>query len=304
MEKKPLTTQNVLSEMDLFAEIPTDEMPDSATLENRIENIPQLPDLNASVYYKLGMTLATLLQEVDYALSKDYSSAAELRRFHPSEFDKDVGHIAKRLMNLNIRLHQTNIEGIVDEVAEVRANLIQRYEYTDEYLDQVDGVKLISCISDWMGDVQDELRNREIIEISYDGILDLEHIVENPSEFFEEEVWGWLNSRTKNDFRESCMCIIHGISTASVMLSLRAVEDCLRVWYEHTTGREIEARTWGQVIGELEDKYDKEERPAVLSNLDYLKEKRDSVMHPVNSPDNRSAERMLIRIEAQYLTKH
>jgi hypothetical protein len=53
-----------------------------------------------------------------------------------------------------------------------------------------------------------------------------------------------------------------------------------------------------QVISELEDHYqDSSDRPVLLSNLDYLKAKRNSVSHPEDDPNKREAERMLYRIE-------
>lgn len=82
------------------------------------------------------------------------------------------------------------------------------------------------------------------------------------------------------------------------MLSLRVVEYNLREWYEKDTGREIQKRNWGEVIGELEDIYESSSnRPSVLSNLDYLRDKRNEVSHPEHRPTEREAERMLYRIE-------
>jgi len=154
-----------------------------------------------------------------------------------------------------------------------------------------------STIPDWLYITSKEFEEKKSITMMTDSRLELSSLIEEPSEFYRKDVWNWMDKQPKEDFQESFRCLGFGSYTASVMLSLRAIEHCLGRWYEDDTGREIESRTWGQVIGELEDQYEKSERPAMLSGLDYLKEKRNAVSHPEDSPTKREAEQMLFRAE-------
>lgn len=79
------------------------------------------------------------------------------------------------------------------------------------------------------------------------------------------------------------------------MMALRCVEYCLRDWYLHETGTEIE-QSWGRVLAALEGEFENKDRPAVLSNLDYLRERRNEVNHPVRNPDYKEAEDTLVAV--------
>jgi hypothetical protein len=152
--------------------------------------------------------------------------------------------------------------------------------------------------TDWLYIISEKLMSIPTFPVVDDLRVDLISIIENPDQFYRGDVWEWMDEQPRDDFVEACTCLATDNPTASMMLSLRAVEYCLREWYEYDTGRNIENRTWGQVITELEDYYEGlDHRPSVLSNLDYLKTKRNEVSHPDNSPDTKEAERMLYRIE-------
>lgn len=160
-----------------------------------------------------------------------------------------------------------------------------------------DADRLYDSVTDWMYILIEEFEDLVGLTATLDSRLDIVGLLRNPEDFFRQEVWEWMDEQPREDFAEACRCIAFDAPTASVMLSLRAVEHSLRVWYEYDTGRRIEDRTFGQVLSEIQDVYEKDERPSVLSNLDYLKDRRNSVSHPEESASRREAERMLYRIE-------
>lgn len=167
----------------------------------------------------------------------------------------------------------------------------------ENIIEPQDADKLYDSVTDWMYVLIDEFENLIGLTATRDSRLDIVGLINTPETFFRSEVWDWMDEQPRNDFKESCRCIAFNAPTASVMLSLRAVEDSLQVWYEYDTDREIEDRTFGQVLSELEDNYNRSERPRVLSNLDYLKDRRNAVSHPEESASRREAERMIYRIE-------
>ena len=62
------------------------------------------------------------------------------------------------------------------------------------------------------------------------------------------------------------------------------------------TGNDIEDRTFGQVLTELGDSYSEGSRPSLLSHLDYLRDRRNQVAHPDESPDTQEAISTLIMV--------
>jgi hypothetical protein len=98
------------------------------------------------------------------------------------------------------------------------------------------------------------------------------------------------------------------------MLSLRAVEHCLRKWYEQQN--ETLDAAWGRVLDQLMEEYTEDDKkndtvltqlsdlPPVLSTLYYLKEKRNEVNHPEKSPSPREARRTLIIVASTITEIH
>jgi len=89
-----------------------------------------------------------------------------------------------------------------------------------------------------------------------------------------------------------------------MFLSLRGVEFCLREWYHEETDDEIENTAWGGVLREIESKFDERDQPAVLSNLDYLREKRNGIVHPDDSPAWHETEDTLFTVRRTIIEIH
>lgn len=161
----------------------------------------------------------------------------------------------------------------------------------------------------WVNLLSQELKNQKSIPISDAGVLNIESLVESPKSLFGEKVWQWLDQKPQADIEESCRALAVECPTASVMLSLRAVEHCLRRWYEQEN-QPLDRGGWGQVLDQLMEEHASEEKrndtvltqlsdlPPVLSNLYYLKEKRNEVNHPERSPTIQEARRTLIIVSS------
>lgn len=157
----------------------------------------------------------------------------------------------------------------------------------------------------WINLLQQDLENEQRIPAADTGVMNVEKLLNSPESLFSQPVWNWMDSRPKSDIKEACRSIVVNSPTASIMLSLRAVEHCLRVWHEEKTGESLEAG-WGRVLAGLIDEFISEnsgnktfrqqlgELPPVLSNLHYLKEKRNEVNHPQKSPTAPEARRTLM----------
>lgn len=142
--------------------------------------------------------------------------------------------------------------------------------------------------------------NRTIVHTRDSGFFDIDRAMEKPEEFFDPEVWDWLKEESKEDLREAIRTLAVDCPTASVMVSLRAVERQLREWHNERSTEDIDLGPWGHVLGELADLYDDHdmERPEVLTDLSYLKDRRNEVNHMETSPSSREAEINLRRVQA------
>lgn len=182
----------------------------------------------------------------------------------------------------------------VAEQIEDEASKLSEHHEPEEVVAESDLLSLNEKVELYQNLLSSKLDSEKRLPISSRGLFDVEKAMERPQDLFEKEVWDWIPKLPKNDIEEACRCLAIESATASTILSLRAVEDCLRRWYEQEEGGEISKTAWGGVLQELEDIYDeRDERPAVLTNLDYLRMKRNEVNHPDKSPSWSEAEATL-----------
>ena len=205
-------------------------------------------------------------------------------------------------------LHSTTIDSaITSEVLELGRRLHQQYDPEDE-LTEKDAEELQQKAIAWKGILRQELEQEQRIPAGDTGLFDVQHLINSPRKLFSDIVWEWLDDRARSDIQEACKTLAINCSTSSVILSLRALEHCLRVWYVEEMGEELEAG-WGQALGQLFTEFLENESsndlmeqlgalPSVLSNLYYLKEKRNEVNHPEKSPSSQEARRTLMIVAA------
>ena len=181
---------------------------------------------------------------------------------------------------------------VLEEIIELRNDISKKDD--SDIVTEKERREIANKADQWAGILTRELENEKRLPVSSKGFFDVEKAVDRPEKLFRPEVWKWLSDLPREDIAEACRCLAVDSSTASTMLSLRAVEECLRVWYQNEEGEEIESTAWGGVLSELEDIYEsKDETPAVLTNLDYLRMKRNEVNHPDVSPRWTEAEATL-----------
>ena len=165
--------------------------------------------------------------------------------------------------------------------------------------------ELRSAVESWTQILRMELSDQIRIPVSSEGLIDIEKSLNDPSMLFRNDsVWTSLPHQTQLDLAESCQTLAVECPTASVFLSLRSVEERLQEWYSTETDRSIEDRTFGQVLSELDDTYDEDSRPPILSHLDYLKDRRNQVAHPEMSPTIQEAESTLVMVRETITNIH
>lgn len=192
---------------------------------------------------------------------------------------------------------------IIEKIEDFRTKLLNQYEGEPRDT-RIDGkyAEILSQNADkWREFVEEELREEKRINVPSDGVLDYEQLRTSPESMFKQNVWDSMDERPKLDFTEACKTASIGCSTAAVMLSLRAVEHYLREWHYQEVDDETESESMGALLDSLITNYtDEQDRkspaiqqmsgvPSILSNIIYLKDKRNKVNHPDERPTDYEA---------------
>lgn len=239
-------------------------------------------------------------QQRDISLSDAYSIGRRIeyltqgaRNEYPAE------NIAEAMQGLEDILEEAGARDSFLESLSSKKNELQ--EKSDNKKEDEEGVcynsyNLEQRFVRWYDYFGRSMGNQHVISVTDRGLFNVSQAMKNPSQLFGRETWKELPERPKNDIREACSSLAVECPTAAVMLSLRAVEDRLRAWYEQKTDKRLD-QAWGRVLDELEDEFEDESNPpAILSNLDYLREKRNEVNHPEKSPSWQEAETTLYMV--------
>lgn len=235
--------------------------------------------------------------QLDLVDSHDIGAYLMLLRLMPY-FDITKEEYHEKVVNLHqiieTRDFDTRIKEDIEHVVEILYDKISE----EEDLTEEEIGRLINIAKDWQGSIKEDLDAQTRIPIEDEGFFDVKKAIEHPEKLFESEIWDSMPKMTRKDIREACRSLAVNCPTGSVFLSLRAVEDRLRFWYQEETGNEIKQETWGHVLDKLEEHYSGgDNKPEVLSNLRFLKEKRNQISHPDHSPTRSEAETTLIQVK-------
>ena len=241
-----------------------------------------------------------------YHLGKviNYIHVAAVKEENFCDTDDSENYILDALEDVTEILRHSNIDtAALSDIDRTKNDLIKSYIPDDEgtvgaiKLNEEDYEDLQNSARTWDSIINEELSSLEPIHIENTGLLDVKQAMDSPENLFHDSsIWEDLPKQTKSDLTEACQTLAFDCPTSTVFLSLRAVEERLHAWYMNETQRDIEDRTFGQVLSELDDYYHDDDRPPILSHLDFLKERRNQVAHPERSPGSQEAESTLIMV--------
>jgi hypothetical protein len=110
----------------------------------------------------------------------------------------------------------------------------------------------------------------------------------------DDKVKEWLQEEDcrVTEFREGSKALLFGLPTAAGFYFVRLCERALRELYKKETGKDVERKTWGAILDELEVYYKNKQRPNVLDLISYLKSSRDRIAHPEQFLTQKEAEEL------------
>lgn len=266
------------------------------------------------------MTHLDLVNAMKLGSWLEFVKRASMHNYPLKSPEMDGEFILPALGLIEATLRESDLNaGIADEVSRQEQKLRERYSPEtggsqgtdgdvdaddDEFLanesvtiSSSDGDELASAVQTWEQILRNKLGDEVRLRISSRGIVNVEKVMNDPSELFHSDsMWESLPDQTQGDLSEACRAVAVNCPTASVFLSLRAVEERLGEWYSEETNNELDKQTFGQVLHELDNQFDDDSRPSLLSHLDYLRERRNQVAHPVESPGSQEAESTLVMV--------
>lgn len=126
----------------------------------------------------------------------------------------------------------------------------------------------------------DEGLRRTAFVVPYDKEGFAERLKQNPGrEFGVDDRWSWLPDDARDDMKEVADCYAIGRYAAAIVFSVRAVESCLRQFYQEIVRDPPGNVPWSRMHNVLKLPVLTPDQE-VLSALGVVKKRRDGAMHP------------------------
>jgi HEPN domain-containing protein len=197
-------------------------------------------------------------------------------------------NIIHELEALSKLMSVESFEDVGKEIMEWRNRVVHGY------LDVNSCRKLYEASVRWRNTFIERIKGFYLVKLKL-RMLSFEKVAKDMIDLPEDDkVKKWLQEEDGRitEFREACQALLFGLSTAAGFYFVRLCERALRDLYQKETGRDVEKKTWGTILDELEGYYKGKEKPGVLKLISYLKKLRDQIAHP---------ERLLTQQEAEEL---
>jgi len=249
----------------------------------RNENYPIDLNLHPVNSFSVGWNLGRLQGQIFGQLLNDHKITAE--------------EVANILYETELLSYDSEEDFSITDALDESLNEVTDYYSPEEEVSPSDLEEILEKLGEWKEDYTSEIGDMDFARVVDKGLVDTRELYRNPKMIFDEDVWEWLDEKPREDIQDACQTLVLDMPTASIFLSLRTVEYCLRNWYFEKTGEEIERTSWGGVADKIESEFDDQTRePPVLSNLDYLRNKRNGIAHPDRSPSWEEAEDTLFTV--------
>ena len=169
-----------------------------------------------------------------------------------------------------------------EEISNYINEIERKYKKKQEkYLDNQDSEVFKEKIIKWIERISANIKNRRVIELFKGGNISYEQLIQGPESFFLDYpgIWKKLTDITKSDLSDACKCLLYKLPTPTAMLSLRSIEDALRIYYKHVKNEDYGSKTWKGILDELLKVEGIDD--TLVGHLNYIrKNKRNLAAHP------------------------
>jgi hypothetical protein len=213
-----------------------------------------------------------------------------------------VGYILFVMQQLRDLLNQHGLaQGEIHELNRLIDMFEDKYTkvYASKKINYEDLMKMLRCIERIEALVKSELRGRSFLEISFSGILNYRELLSKGISmlFSDEKILDSVSTIIKYDLEEAIKALAYDVSTASAMISLRAVEGALRELYAALSGESEVKEGWKQVLDKVTSLIEQKNlgTKELMGYLDYIRVVRNKAEHPDKIFTKKEAELILIQ---------
>ena len=181
---------------------------------------------------------------------------------------------------------QIELESILDEILkleekgkELRKKTITQVEYeNDTALMKMNILMgLDMSIPIWDDRIYNHILSIQVLPVFTDTTLNPDKLSKGAYFFLDESIWNKLLKIQKEDLNDACKCLTIQAWTPAAMITMRAVEAAIRVYYKKLTDISKKV-SWGNIITELKSLSQTDSK--LLGYLEYLKDIRNKLQHP------------------------
>lgn len=174
--------------------------------------------------------------------------------------------IQKWIHNLNKFYVQGSNQSYVDLLSSIHIN-------------QSDSKALISDIKHWRKEIIRSLETDFCSSCKIEtAIIDKSKLKSGIESFLKEDSLTIISENAKQDLKDAIKCILFSLPTPAAMITFRASEDVLRLYYENKTQNNSGRKGWNYIIQELLKIEDANK--AFVNYLNYIRDKRNEAEHP------------------------
>ena len=139
--------------------------------------------------------------------------------------------------------------------------------------------ELISDINQWRKEILSSLEIDFYAPFKIEtALIDKSKLTSGIESFLKEDALKIISENAKQDLNEAIKCILYSLPTPAVMITFRASEDVLRLYYENKTQNNSRRKGWNDIIQELL-KIEDANKPFV-DYLNYIRTERNKAEHP------------------------
>lgn len=192
---------------------------------------------------------------------------------------------------------QRRIKGLGDAyiLGNGQASLQNMLNPNSIYLTSGDANELTNDIKHWREVIRSSLENdfnkpSQIIT----ALIDKSRLLSGINSFLNEDILKQLSDNNKNDLNDAINCILLNLPTPAAMITFRASEDILRLYYEKKTLNSSAGKRWFEIINELLNT--KGIKKPLVDYLNYIRDKRNEAEHPDKVFTQRECEHAFMQV--------
>lgn len=178
------------------------------------------------------------------------------------------------------------------EISKFKEIMIKKKYLGIGNLDFEDHELLKKRIDIWADRLTGEFLKQNSLVVSNSRLLETTTLLQGAISLFDPPIWDEINESAKSDLNEAVECIIYKLPTSAGIMSLRATESVLRLYFKKLTNEEFNGRdAWGDLLNKIRSK---DVNKGLINHLDYIRSNlRNKLFHPEDVLSQEEAERLL-----------